>query len=230
MNIFKEVYTFFTETKYERIKTVNYRVIDKIKEFLVFDFFTLLLGSLLILTTFFFDDFRGVYFTKNSYFDTSFLNTFIKLCLLAPLVEELAFRVGLRITKLNTSLYFGFFTVVFLKFIGLIELNIALSIGIALLLSLLFFLLLNDKILSVLKKHYYKFLVFNLCCFSFAHLGSFSFSTVSQYLFIPVLVFIQFCLGAYLSYSRLKYGFLFTLFLHFIHNSFFTVLSHLIDI
>jgi len=146
---------------------------------------------------------------------------FIKILLfsvLAPLLEELAFRLGLKLTKTNISIGLGVQAIIILQLCGVINNPIYIRLiwmGIA---SLILYLLLKTKHISLLKKKYAFFLYYNILLFSIFHISNYTYASYTHYFFIPFLVSLHIVFGTYLSYARMKYGFSFALFIHGFHN------------
>jgi hypothetical protein len=227
MSLFKELQFFVKEAKVDKVK-INKKIFkNAIKQFVLYDITIIIIGSILIgITLIFSDSFKEVFLSKNNFSEIPFLKSVFYFCLIAPIIEELTFRLGLKISKLNISIFLGFNIIAILKISGIIEQTFIIRLLLILCISIICFLFLKDKYLSFFKINYPLFLYFNILFFGFVHIGNYSYSSYSQYLFVPVLVFTQIFLGIYLSYSRLRFGFFFALFIHIFHNLFYIILGY----
>lgn len=205
--------------------SVNYKKI--IIEFLVFDlclcFLYGLLNSILFLI---FDDYKEVFNNKNISQNPN-LNRWVIVIIIAPLIEELAFRIGLKINRKYLATSLGIQFVIFLTVIDIIILPFTFRIILMLVTSLFFYILLTRRFLSVFRKNQNLFIYYNILAFGFLHSLNFNYTEFSHYIFIPFLISIQLFLGLYLSYSRFKYGFYSSLIFHITHNLFFFLLGAL---
>tara|TARA_R110001583_G_scaffold174374_2_gene328796 strand:- start:1081 stop:1779 length:699 start_codon:yes stop_codon:yes gene_type:complete len=188
------------------------------KEFIVFDLaLAFIWGLIITLLTFLFDDLRGVMkstITTNH----SFFLKILKFSIIIPLIEELSFRLGLKITKINISISLGIQIIIILQLLNIIESPLyARIIWMVTAISALY-LLLKKKHISFFKKNYNFFVYYNILFFGILHICNYHFTSYTQYFFIPILISLHVIFGSYMSYSRMKYGFAFTLFIHGFHN------------
>lgn len=227
MSLFKELQLFLIRSKVERVKFNNKTLKSYLNQFVIFDFIIVFTASILMALFFFFSDsFKEVFLSKNDFVEVPFVQKILHFCIIAPIIEELTFRIGLKISKLNIAIYLGFNLMAILQILEVIEQKLLIKFLLIIFISLMCFLFLKDWHLAFLKKKFTFFLYFNISFFALVHIGNYSFSHFSQYLFVPILIFPQIFLGIYLSYSRLKFGFFFALFIHFFHNFFFTILNY----
>lgn len=159
---------------------------------------------------------------------------FLLASIWAPLVEESAFRLSLRLSakKLSFSLAIAFLflsRVAFEKFLpdwflsiltlsGMISFLLSLAI-----LFLIFFALLRIKIifnfLQRIFSSYFPF-IFYSSCLIFASLHIFNYYGASRvWPIMPMLVLPQFILGILLGFVRLRFGFPYALAIHSFHNA-----------
>jgi len=229
MFLIEELKNFLIKSGVKRVKLNNQVLKSSLKQFVVFDLIIVLVSALIIaITLIFFDAFKDLYASREKLPEISFIKSIFYFCFIASLVEELTFRIGLKVARFNMAIYLGFNLMVILQISGFIEQTLLIRLILISFTSLGFFLFLKDKHLSFFKNNFTIFLYFNIIYFSLIHLGNYSFSHFSQYVFAPILILPHFFLGIYLSYSRLKFGFCYSLFIHFSHNFCFIVLTHIL--
>lgn len=219
MKLIIELWHFFKSPNLKSKKATKNELFIAFKQFLVFDFVVSITWGILIAILFIvFDDMKEIIKSKEN-FNAS--TPFIKILLfsvLAPLLEELAFRLGLKLTKTNISISLGVQAIIILQLCGVISNPIYIRLiwmGIA---SLILYLLLKTKHISFLKKNYNYFVYYNIFLFSIMHISNYTYTSYTHYLFIPFLVSMHIVFGTYQSYARIKYGFYFALFVHGFHN------------
>ena len=139
--------------------------------------------------------------------------------LVAPILEELAFRLGLKINKLNIAITIGIQLIIFLKIFQVINYSLLLRFISMLICSVILYFIINRNILSFFKSKQNIFIYYNIIVFGLLHAFNYSYQEFSHYLFIPFLVSVQLILGVYLSFVRIKYGFILCLLMHISHNS-----------
>jgi Type II CAAX prenyl endopeptidase Rce1-like len=147
---------------------------------------------------------------------STFLKLFYIVSLLAPFVEETAFRLFLRPTKFNLAFGFSTFTCVwvgaFLDLGGYEKLTI-----IVLLTSIMYFIFLYKENVYLLfsqfiQKHYTAVFYLSAMLFALRHIWNFEVSKV--WYVAPLLVIPQFSSGIVLGYVRIKYGIIYSMALH----------------
>ncbi|TDE12751.1 CPBP family glutamic-type intramembrane protease [Dyadobacter psychrotolerans] len=150
-------------------------------------------------------------------------------CLLAPILEEVAWRLCLKYSSWNLTLMIGS-----LSFFGLgyilntnVNLNenrlIILKVTITLIICSIHFLCLkkfkNIDLLLINFWFTYPKIIFytSVLCFAFFHILNYRWSTMTL-LLTPLLTLPQILAGITLSYARLKYGVILSIFLHSMSN------------
>jgi hypothetical protein len=198
------------------------------KPFLLFDLRLLLIYGLLIsLMSFLFEDFEHLFKSrldlKYSHFHKLLLST-----LVAPLIEEMAFRLGLKINKINIALMLGFQLIFFLILIDIITYSILYKVLFMLVVSSVSYFLISDAFLNFLKRHFNYFVYYNILMFGLAHAFNYTYDSFLDLCFVPVLIIFQLVLGAYLCYVRVRYGFFNGLVFHAFHNLILTSITLLL--
>jgi hypothetical protein len=170
-------------------------------------------------------DVLGILDVPNRVDSKSFkLNTLLQYVYFAvymPIIEELVFRTGLRVSKLNLSLIVVCLPLLVLR--GFLNIGWAFSIITSLvLLVVLFFLLRKEKVFEKIDKFCLKnkTLIFYILLFSFGflHLNVHDI-TLMLLLFSPIVVLSHICAGFMFSYVRLKLGIVYSIILHSLNNS-----------
>lgn len=143
------------------------------------------------------------------------------VCLFLPFLEELAFRLSLKFSKINLTLGLSLFCFYILATI-MKELDLHKSIRI--IASLLFSILVgvkiwvnNDVVRVFLTRN--NMLMISVLCFSFAiiHYNDYNFKSSPHTAVISMIgaLFIAY----YLSFVRLKFGFAYAVLVHCLHNT-----------
>lgn len=203
----------------------NYTIV---KQFFIFDFKLLFLFAILVtLMSFFFEDFKMV-FSNRIYPKYSNFQKLTLFILVLPFIEELAFRIGLKINKINISILLGGQLVYLMSIIDILTFSIIYKISIMFFISLVSYILITNKLLNFLTKYFNYFVYYNIIMFGLVHAFNYSYSSYNHFLFIPILISFQTIMGAYLSYVRLKYSFFWGISLHIAHNLILTIPTILI--
>ncbi len=153
---------------------------------------------------------------------------FLVPVVIAPLVEEFTFRYWLKATKLTLCLSSLFVSYIltnniinsyYYRIDETFTLEIAISFGVA---ALMYFALSFKKVLSSVHKFWEKnaliLIWISILWFGFSHVKNFPFEGW-QYLYAPIMVLPQLAMGSVLAFGRVKYGILFSILIHMIHNS-----------
>jgi hypothetical protein len=157
----------------------------------------------------------------NKISDFSFLKKVFVLAIYSPIIEELAFRIGLKFSKWNVIIMFTFSSFTFIKLYFISDWFF--SILTSLILGFIVFIIFNNKIIfNSIEKFWWqnKRLVFyfSLFVFSFMHLNNYNI-TYELILFSPIVVSSHICAGFIFSYTRLKLGIVLAMILHSINNA-----------
>ncbi len=137
-----------------------------------------------------------------------------------PIIEETLFRLNLRYSRLNFSIFIGGIVYYLVKFLSDLERFYTIPLGL-LAGAIVWFLIKpsNDKILRDFwevhtKKIFYLFLSF----FALSHITNYE-MTPSLFFISPILLLPHLVGGIFYSYARLKAGILFAISLHAINNA-----------
>lgn len=154
---------------------------------------------------------------------------FVVICMIAPFVEEMLFRVCLRYSKLNFAVTAGFcfyiFPGILIKGRGIFGEDNPLSLRIALVLIVIAtvysILQRNQAIDNRLTKfwslHFKLIFYLSVISFGFLHVTNFE-NSLTVILLAPMLTLPQIAGGFMFGYIRLKYGILYAVLLHAANN------------
>lgn len=155
-------------------------------------------------------------------FADNFFITFFWFCIFAPITEEIAFRLHLKFRSLNLWLSYSFLSAFFLRLSY--KINIFLFIAIAILIFILTLLLVLERKRIHIKlkwfwsENFWFVYYFSSILFGFLHFGNYQFE-YKNLPFIFVIVLPQTIAGLFLGYLRIKFGIIWSIFLHFLNNS-----------
>jgi len=218
----KELLIFLRNPR-ERIQEQEiYSNFGIIKKFILFCLFISLLFGLLI---FLINQFNNSIYEliKSERESKNGILGMFYLIILYPIIEELGFRLALKIRKDFLSISLG----VQLTYLCLIFDGFTLSIIEILILipffTILWFFIINKKTLNFLKNNYRLYFYFNISFFAVLHIFNYSFNNYSDYLFIPILILPPLLIGSYISFIRIKSGFFLGLVLHILYNFLITI-------
>jgi len=230
LNIIKELYilgkTGFIEKEKKSISQSLIFILKVIGVLIVLKIFSI--GVLRILDEVnIFETPRKIGFRQ---FKLNTLLQYIYIAIYAPIVEELAFRVGLRVSKRNLILMIFALSLIISR--GFLNIEWLISISISLLLSIVLFLSFKmGRTFDLINNFHVKNrgLVFYilLLSFGFMHLIGYEI-TLELLLFSPIVVFSHITAGFMFSYVRLKLGVVFSMILHCLNNSLPFVLMYFI--
>ena len=140
----------------------------------------------------------------------------------APVIEEMVFRLPLK----------NFFTNIFISIAILFFVFVKKNVGIPLaaIIALLIILIphiiksknkVEEKIKRFVSNYYTYFFYFITFLFGFLHLSNLTNLTASHYIVSPVIVLYQILLGLYLGYLRVRYktGIIYSILIHATFNS-----------
>jgi Flp pilus assembly pilin Flp len=153
--------------------------------------------------------------------ETSWQDIALMAIVVGPILEEFAFRLLLRFSRVTLAfgipLYFGFLGLFFGQSLSMQYAGILLFISIVLLIG---FSLIKDfsKYHVQYKKIYPALIYITVLTFGFAHLTNFS-NPIDLIWFAPLINLPQLWAGALFTYVRVKFGFLFTTAFHMIYNA-----------
>ncbi len=202
----------------------KYSLYKIVSSFILFDIILILINGVLFgFVGLIYDDFHSL-IKSNSTLATSIYMT-LKIMILAPLIEELGFRLSLIISRFAVSISLGIQVGIILQLVFNLENHLLIRFFIMLAFASIFYLTLNKRIISLIKKKHRQYIYYNILFFGFLHIINYELSSIIHYFLIPILVFQNVFFGAYLSFLRMGYGFKIALLMHLIHNSFFGIIS-----
>ena len=141
-----------------------------------------------------------------------------------PLIEEILFRLNLRISKLNIALFLSLLIIVIVKIAFIRGIQITIYIGAIPIFGLIYFIIDRAnlpmlKIETFWKKHF-KF-IFHFAAITFGMLHLTNFETINWWMIAisPLLAAPYISLGYILGYVRMKHGFVYGWPIHATVNS-----------
>tara|TARA_R110000868_G_scaffold411612_1_gene705897 strand:- start:297 stop:983 length:687 start_codon:yes stop_codon:yes gene_type:complete len=225
MSLVSELYIFLKNPK--ELNTKGKKNITLIKEFIVYDLvITILWAFLTAICTLLLDDFDSVFKSKKT-IDDNTIYSFLVISIISPILEELAFRFSLRISRLTISVSLAVQLIFYLHLFKFIHVNFNYRIILMIIAAIVFYFTISKRLSVYFKQKINFYIYFNLLVFTLLHVLNFSYFEVHQYLYIPILVSLQFFFGLYLTYVRLKYNFLYVIGFHIFHNSLIVYLGFL---
>jgi len=164
--------------------------------------------------------------------DVSLINLWIANLLIIPVLEEIAFRLSLKLSILNLSLsasVISFMTAGYVLRVDIIDFNqnILLRIAVALICFTTTYFLLRKKRLfenltKVWKNNYKSIFYLFLSLFVIRHIDSYELNVITL-LFLPLVLTPQFVSGIFLSFVRIKLSFVYSIVFHIFINIFSTL-------
>lgn len=158
--------------------------------------------------------------------NSSPLLTLIELAIIAPIIEEISFRLNLLFSKINFALstcFLSFIAITLIYNIGVFEISneslyraiFSVSLGIIIYINLIYFV--ENRLMLFWKKNKLFIFYTSLSLFSIPHVLNFELNEV-PFWFIPIIVLPMVSSGIVYSYLRLKQGILSSLLLHSLVN------------
>lgn len=164
--------------------------------------------------------------------DVSLINLWFANLLIIPILEEIAFRLSLKLSIINLSLsvsIISFMVACYVLGIDIIDFNQNMLVRLAVALMgfiTTYFLLRNKRIFEnvtkVWKNNYKAIFYLFLSLFVTRHIDSYELNVVTL-LFFPMLLTPQFVSGIFLSFVRIKLGFAHSIVFHVFINIFSTL-------
>ena len=205
----------------------NYSLKKIISSFILFDLILILANGVLFgFVLLIYDDFHSLV-KSNSTITTSVFLT-LKIMLLAPLIEELGFRLSLIVSRFTVSISLGIQIGIISQIVFNLDYHILIRFFLMFLFAGIVYLILNKQIISLIKKYHRQYIYYNILFFGFLHITNYELSTTIHYFLIPILVFQNVVFGAYISFLRMTYGFKIAVLMHLFHNTFFGLVCYLI--
>jgi len=164
-------------------------------------------------------------------FHVSSFQAFLLPALYIPIIEEVIFRLNLKISLNNLIIFFAFLSGYYLYRILKLE-NVnhpwIVILPFTLMIALIYIKAKKseevDQFLSNFWKRYFA-IIFHASCWIFAFLHLFNFEEITPTLLFlsPVIVLPQLILAYALGYLRMNYGFQYNVIFHIIYNSIFSL-------
>lgn len=149
------------------------------------------------------------------------LSKIFLICLFAPIIEELIFRLPLVINKSNIIISLSCLTLFIYFFLKKYFINYEylryIFVFTFFIVSMYNFIFKYDTVYYFLVKNKLYFIHICSIFFCLAHLGNYNFNTRS---IAPYLIIISLLInGYYFSYVRLRFGIEYSIFIHIFHNT-----------
>ncbi len=153
-------------------------------------------------------------------------NLFILTCLIIPLIEEVAFRLPLRYSNISLALsitVLSFYTINYfftLKDHFDTENYFFLRIVLSILIGIIFYLFCvkySDNFVKLYKNNFNIIFYFFAVLFALMHISNYEF-TLDTLLLAPIITLPKLISSFIAGFVRVKYGFIYCLFLHSCHN------------
>ena len=194
-------------------------MVKELGNYLLFDLLSVFSwGILIVIAITLSDSFREVFNTRERLVDSPPLKLFY-VVILAPVVEEIAFRLPLRPSKTNLALGLSFQFVIALSVFRLIGIPLIGKLSAMVLLAIALRIAINERFVNWFTRNSRAFLYYNVLAFGLIHIPNYEYATFSQVFYFPLLILIQIVLGLYLSYVRVRFSFGLCLGFHILHNS-----------
>lgn len=232
--LFKEIYILLYSGK--TIYESKVPLLEKVKNIFLIIIIATLIPSCFVLIRFYVFHKYSISIKESSlnelFQKTSFLYGITYICIIGPIMEELAFRIGLQFSRVNFSLMITFlFFYIFRELLSIYysehfeELLDFKNLILATSLGLLTFTVItkNKKIEFYLRELWkkYSFLIFWGSFIIFGGFHIFNFDLSKQIIYwLPLLILPQISSGIILGYTRLKYGITYSIMVHIIINTF----------
>lgn len=207
--IFNDFYSFVYKTEYEKKIKLNF------KEFMCFLFFFLVSSFFLTIVLYFYLKNTALDISLKSTFFSDFdYKTFLKIVIIVPVLEEFIFRSILVSNRLSLSAFL--FAMLYLMFAywGIdVFLNLTISL---LIVSIQYYT--NLRIPKMIYNKSFKVIIYSFSIL-FAIYHIWNFNITPQVLFLsPLLLFPKFFIGISLSFIRVRFGLMFSIISHSLHN------------
>lgn len=158
-------------------------------------------------------------------FNQNFYLNIIKIIVFAPILEEIAYRLPLKLTKRSVILSLITFCAIYvgdnILFLNIRSFGTWYKIFIILLIVLFGSLLIKQSFLDKIKRHYFVYLFYFLAVlFALDHISIYLINLPSNLLVLaPLFVLPQFFLGITSGYLRIKNGIFWSILLHILFNA-----------
>ena len=223
LKILKGVFFFFKKGIIKNQNNEN--ILYILKFFLLLIFVKFFCIMIIVFFTVFFD-FEII--KKVNQMEKSFIlgSRLLTVSLVAPIFEEILFRLPLRYSRLNISLALSIFVFVMLSLVLNVTyyssnyIILKLIISFFVFISLYIFLNKNDQLLNIWwNKNQLLIIHSTIILFSFAHSFNFKLNLLPSIFILPIIILPQYFSGLFYSYIRLKKGIFYSIVLHISMNS-----------
>lgn len=153
---------------------------------------------------------------------------FLISSIIAPIVEEFAYRYWLKFSRLSLSVSLSVFAYFILNSVIkssyyriddtlIFELLLAFGVFVSAF-TLVSIQAIQNKLNNLWQNHQAILLYLSILIFGLVHASNFPLEGI-QYIYIPIIVLVQLAMGTVLAYARVKYGMLLPILIHIVHNS-----------
>ena len=144
--------------------------------------------------------------------------SFFFVVLLGPFLEEIIFRLPLRLEKFGIGLSVGLIcyrlSVDHLLAFASTDIYAYTKLALSIIIVLVIARFLPDSWLTLLKKNYFYFFYLASLAFALVHLTNFSYYNNTVLFFYPLFIMPQFLMALFIGYVRMEYGFAYGVTLH----------------
>lgn len=203
--------------------SVNQSIRGTLYAFVVSYILNIMLVSIVWAVTNYFNILIPENITIRGVLDKSTLDMIVTVVIIAPILEEFIFRINLRHSILNLSLFLAAITYLLTGVIS----DYVISIWIRLIMSFflwiiyyeLFVELFDRNIQTSWNRYSLIFFYVSLFSFGFSHIFNYQLSC-KLLIYLPIITLPQTISGITLAYIRIKYGILYSILLHSTSNAF----------
>ncbi len=214
-NIFKKVDKEYTIVS--KLRMVIYSYLLSLL-FIVLFVFLIMIVDYLVVNLFDFPSILNLFKEHKEQIDT--YNPF-RVVLLAPIIEEVLFRLILKYSKLNFIIFFSFlsFYIINGTFLNIDYKSYELYVYIVfLLISIKYINKYDEYIKNIIKKNNKAIIIFSIITFGLIHIFNIKPLYWELALIYPIYVLPQISMGYFITNLRLKFGFIWGVALHILIN------------
>jgi hypothetical protein len=148
--------------------------------------------------------------------------SFFFVVLLAPFLEEIIFRLPLRLKKFGIGLSVGLIcyrlSVDHILEFASTDIYAYAKLALSIIIVLVITRFLPDSWLTIIRKKYFYFFYLVSLVFALVHLSNFSYYNNTVLFFYPLFIMPQFLMALFIGYVRMEYGFAYGVTLHSLIN------------
>lgn len=155
---------------------------------------------------------------------------FFAVAAFLPLIEEIVFRLSLKISKLNIAAFLSVLTILTVKLIFLQGIQICIYFGAIPFFGLIYYIINRSDLplhkIEIFWKSNFKY-IFHFSAIAFGMMHLFNFETIKWWMIVilPLLAAPHITAGYILGYIRMKYGFTYGWLIHVTINSISVILT-----